>query len=231
MKKLLVMLLIICMAVSMAACSNGNNDTTQSPASANGDDPVAENNTSQENGGATTETNGSNILVAYFSRTGEQYGVGVIEKGNTAIVADMIAEETGADTFEILPADDYYPTTYKELTEVAQQEKNENARPAIKDEIIDFSDYDTVFIGYPNWWGDMPMIVYTFLESYDFDGKTVIPFCTHAGSGLSGTEGTMKSKLSGATVETGLAVTGATAQNDQDSARTAVESWLSKLGY
>ncbi|MCH5213272.1 MAG: flavodoxin [Oscillospiraceae bacterium] len=231
MKKLLVMLLIICMAVSMAACSNGNNDTTQSPASANGDDPVAENNTSQENGGATTETNGSNILVAYFSRTGEQYGVGVIEKGNTAIVADMIAEETGADTFEILPADDYYPTTYKELTEVAQQEKNENARPAIKDEIINFSDYDTVFIGYPNWWGDMPMIVYTFLESYDFDGKTVIPFCTHAGSGLSGTEGTMKSKLSGATVETGLAVTGATAQNDQSSARTAVESWLSKLGY
>ena len=231
MKKLLVMLLIICMAVSMAACSNGNNDTTQSPALANGDDPVAENNTSQENGGATTETNGSNILVAYFSRTGEQYGVGVIEKGNTAIVADMIAEETGADTFEILPADDYYPTTYKELTEIAQQEKNENARPAIKDEIINFSDYDTVFIGYPNWWGDMPMIVYTFLESYDFDGKTVIPFCTHAGSGLSGTEGTIKSKLSGATVETGLAVTGATAQNDQSSARTAVESWLSKLGY
>ncbi len=88
----------------------------------------------------------------YFSRTGEQYGVGVIDKGNTAVVAGMIAEKTGADMFEILPETDYYPYTYNELTDIAKKEQSENARPAIRGELPDLSQYDTIFIGAPVWW-------------------------------------------------------------------------------
>ena len=130
----------------------------------------------------------SDVLVVYFSRTGEQYGVGVIDKGNTAIVAEMIAEETGADTYEILPAEDYYPYTYDELCDVAKQELNDNAKPEIKGSLPDLSGYQTIFIGAPVWWGDWPMIMYTFFEgeSDGLAGKTLIPFSTHAGSGLSG---------------------------------------------
>ena len=128
----------------------------------------------------------SDTLVVYFSRTGEQYNVGVIDKGNTAIVAEMIAEETGADLFEILPEEDYYPDTYDALTDVAKQEQNENARPAYKGDVPDLSGYSTVFIGAPVWWGDWPMILYTFFEKEDLSGKTLIPFSTHEGSGLAG---------------------------------------------
>ncbi len=101
-----------------------------------------------------SQTADSKTLVLYFSRTGEQYTVGVIEKGNTAIVAEMIAEKTGADSFEILPADDHYPMTYKELTDVAKREQNENARPAYAGTLPDLTQYDTIFIGAPVWWGD-----------------------------------------------------------------------------
>ena len=106
-----------------------------------------------------SEKSGSNILVLYFSRTGEQYNVGVIEKGNTAIVAEMIGETTGADLYEILPADDHYPMTYKELTDVGLQEQRDGARPAYAGELPDFENYDTIFIGAPVWWGDWPMIM------------------------------------------------------------------------
>ena len=169
------------------------------------------------------------ILVAVFSRADENYNVGVIEKGNTLIVAEMIAEATGAEIFEIRPAKPY-PKNYKEAIDVAKTEQAERARPAMAED-KDISGYDTIFLGYPNWWGDMPMIVYTFLEGRDFSGKTVIPFCTHEGSGLSGTEGTLKRMLSGATVLKGLALRGATAQRSQDEARRSVTSWLKGLGF
>lgn len=106
----------------------------------------------------------TDILVVYFSRTGEQYGVGMIDKGNTAIVADMIIEQTGADAFEILPQEDYYPYTYDKLTDVAKKELNDKARPAYAGEVPDLSQYSTIFIGAPVWWGDWPMILYTFLK-------------------------------------------------------------------
>ena len=121
---------------------------------------------------------GSDILVVYFSRTGEQYTVGVIDKGNTAIVAEMISEETGADLFEVIPEDDHYPMTYSELTDVAKQEQKDNARPAYAKDVPDLSQYSTIFIGAPVWWGDWPMIMYTFFENNaeGLSGKTVIPF-------------------------------------------------------
>ena len=174
---------------------------------------------------------GSRVLVVYFSRVGEQYEVGVIDKGNTAVVAEAIADATGADTYEILPADDHYPMTYAELTDVAKQEQGENARPAMAGELPDLSGYDTVFIGAPVWWGDWPMICYTFFESADLTGKTVVPFSTHAGSGLSGFDTKLRSAVPGCTVGEGLAIRGANCQSDPDGVRSEVESWLAGLGY
>ena len=170
--------------------------------------------------GSTTES-GKKVLVAFFSRTGENYGVGVIEKGNTHMIADMIAEEMDADTFEIARVAPY-PEAYRDCTDEAQAEKAADARPELTATVDNFDDYDVIFLGYPIWWGDMPMPVYMFLESYDFSGKTVIPFCTHAGSGLSGTVQTLKDKLAGATVLDGRAIAGTTAQNSQDEARQSV---------
>ena len=167
------------------------------------------------------------ILVAFFSRAGENYAVGHIEKGNTHIIAEMIAAETDGDLFHIEPVTPY-PDDYTECTEVAKQELNVKARPAIKGD-IKVEDYDIIFIGYPNWWGDMPMPVYTFIEKHSWQGKTVIPFCTHEGSGLSGTENKLKAACKGATVLKGLAVRGATAQNAQAQAKESVNNWLGKL--
>lgn len=169
------------------------------------------------------------ILVAFFSRAGENYAVGHIEKGNTHIIAEMIAAETDGDLFHIEPVTPY-PDDYTECTEVAKQELNVKARPAIKGD-IKVEDYDIIFIGYPNWWGDMPMPVYTFIEKHSWQGKTVIPFCTHEGSGLSGTENKLKAARKGATVLKGLAVRGATAQNAQAQAKESVNNWLGKLKY
>lgn len=175
-----------------------------------------------------TESSGSDILVVYFSRTGEQYNVGVIEKGNTAIVAEMIIEETGADSFEILPEEDYYPYTYDELTEVAKKEQNENARPAYTGEVPDLSGYNTIYIGSPVWWGDWPMIMYTFFEDNKdaLAGKTLLPFNTNGGSGLSGFDTKLADTCPDSIVGEGLAIKGADAQNDQDSVRDAVSEWI-----
>ena len=178
-----------------------------------------------------TDTVGSGVLILYFSRTGEQYTVGDIDKGNTAIVAEMIADKTGGDLFEVLPKEDYYPYTYDELTDVAKQEQNDNARPEYKDELPELSQYDTVFIGAPVWWGDWPMIMYTVFENNDFAAKTLIPFSTHEGSGLSGFDKKLASACPDSTVAEGLAIRGNDAQNDQDGVRESVDDWLSGLGY
>ncbi len=181
-------------------------------------------------GGTDTATDTENdILVAFFSHTGENYNVGFIEKGNTHIIADMIAGETGADIFEIRTVNTY-PDSYKECLDVAKQEQKDNARPEIVDPPEDLDGYDTVFIGYPIWWGDMPMAVYTFLEKYDFSGKTVIPFSTSEGSGLSGTESTIGNICSGASVSDGFTINGSTAQKDRDEAESKVKKWLNGLG-
>jgi flavodoxin len=167
-------------------------------------------------------------LVVYFSHTGENYAVGNISEGNTAIIAKMIANTTGSDTFEIVPSKDY-PKTYKECTDVAKDEQKKNARPAYKGD-VDTSAYDTIYIGYPIWWGDMPMVVYAFLEKHDLNGKTIIPFCTYEGSGVSGTDSAIKRLYKNAAVKSALAVRGATAQNKRNEAQKAVDEWLGKIG-
>lgn len=172
----------------------------------------------------TNDMENRKTLVVFFSRTGENYAVGNIKKGNTHIIAEMIAEETKGTLFQVEPIK-AYPEDYNQCTEVAKYEVESNARPAIKGDIA-VVDYDVVYIGYPNWWGDMPMPVYTFIEKHDWHGKTVIPFCTHEGSGLSGTESRIKKACEGAVVLKGLAIRGATAQNSQEKARKAVTDWL-----
>ena len=176
---------------------------------------------------------GSDILVVYFSRTGEQYAVGVIDEGNTAIVAKMIGEQTGADLFELLPAGDRYPMTYAALTDVAKKEQNENVRPAYGGEVPDLARYGTIFIGAPVWWGDWPMILYTFFETNAeaLSGKKLVPFSTHEGSGLSGFDRKLSAACPDSTVLKGLAVRGSDAQNRQDAVRRSVIAWLSELGW
>ena len=214
-----------------AAEKTDSQTDTQEPAAAaeNADTTEvkeAEAEAPQEETGTTSDT-----LVLYFSRTGEQYVVGVIDKGNTAIVAEMIAEQTGADLFEVLPADDHYPMTYDALTDVAKQEQNDNARPAYSGELPDLSKYSTIFIGAPVWWGDWPMIMYTVFENNDFSGKTLIPFSTHEGSGLSGFDEKLAGACPNSTVGKGLAIEGNDAQNNQEKARESVSSWLAELGF
>jgi len=168
-------------------------------------------------------------LVTYFSHAGENYNVGVIEEGNTAKLAKVIAEQTGAELFEIVPVVDY-PQSYDECLEVATAEQREGVRPEYVGDIENWDQYDTVFIGYPIWWGEIPNIVYTFMENLDFAGKTVIPFNTHEGSGQSHSQRDIENALPDATVLQGLAVRGATAQNDADATAKAVSDWLSGLG-
>ena len=176
-------------------------------------------------GAATAE----GALVAYFSRAGENYNVGVIEEGNTAKLAKIIAEQTGATLFEIVPTV-AYPQSYDECLEVASEEQRTDARPEYLGDVEGWDAWDTVFIGYPIWWGEMPNIVYTFLEAHDFAGKTVIPFNTHEGSGQAGTQKDIERALPGATVLKGLAVQGAKAQSDPDGTARAVSDWLVGLG-
>ena len=175
-------------------------------------------------------TQNNKVLVVYFSRTGEQYSVGNIKEGNTAIVAKMIADKTGADLFEIKLVNDTYPASYTALTKAAQQEKGANARPEVAGKVSNFDDYGTVFIGCPNWWGDLPMAVYTFMEQYDWSGKKVAPFVTHEGSGLSSIPSSIK-KTTKADVLSGFALYGHEAQNERESAKLKVDAWLKKLGF
>ena len=199
---------------------------------------LAENEQAISNGDKAEENTNKNtekinkILIAYFSRADENYNVGNVDVGNTEIMARFIKDYLGdkADSFKIDPVK-AYPTNYKECTEVATEELNSKARPEFKNaSSLNMDNYDTIFIGYPIWWGDVPMIINTFLEKYDFSGKTIIPFNTHEGSGNAGTFNSIKNKMKSSNVNTkGLAIQGKTAR--QESSRSTVENWLKGLGY
>ena len=169
-------------------------------------------------------------IVIDFSHTGENYSVGNITEGNTAKVAKEIARQTGAAIHEIKEAEPY-PVKYNACIDRAKKELQAKARPAIQGEIPDLSSCDAIYIGYPNWWGDAPMVVYSFLEKAKIDGKTILPFCTHEGSGLGSTARNLAKAFPKAKVEQkGLAMRGATAQKDADAVKKAVAEWLKSLG-
>lgn len=151
----------------------------------------------------------SKKLVAYFSHKGENYSRGNIiqlEKGNTEKVAEIISHILGADIFEII-TEEKYPSKYDKCIETAKKELRE---------------YDTIFIGYPNWWGTMPMPVWTFLEGKDFNHKKILPFCTHEGSGMGRSESDIKKLANGAEVLKGLAIVG----SDVNTSEKQIKNWL-----
>ncbi len=235
-KKLLMLILSGAMLLGLAACgSAAPTQATPVPAPETAaatptEAPAEATEAPTEDIPVPAET-GRGTLVIYFSRTGEQYTVGVIEKGNTAIVAEMVAEKTGADLFEVLPAEDNYPMTYDALLDVARQEQRDKIRPTYKGQLPDLTAYDTVFIGAPVWWGDWPMILYTVFENNDFSGKRLVPFSTHEGSGLSGFDRKLSAACPDSEILPGLAVRGNDAQNRPDAVRESVNGWLAGLGY
>ena len=171
----------------------------------------------------------AHVLVVFFSNAGENYNVGVIEEGNTAKMGKIIVEQMSADVFELVPVVPY-PEDHASCLDVATEEQRSDARPEYEGEIENWDQYDTVFIGYPIWWGEIPNIVYTFMEAYDFTGKTVIPFNTHEGSGQAHSQRDIEGLLTSATVLKGLAVRGSKAQNDADGTGADVANWLKSIG-
>ncbi len=177
--------------------------------------------------GKVSAATNEKILVVYYSRTGEEYGLGNITKGNTAIIAELIAQKTGGDLFEIKPVTPY-PDSYEECKKVASREKATKARPPFIGN-VDISGYDIIFCGYPIWYGDAPQIVYTFLEGHDFSGKKIVPFCTHGGSGLSSTDQNIMLTCPTAKILQGFAIQGSIAQNNPSKAAELVDNNLKKL--
>ena len=166
-------------------------------------------------------------LVVYFSKAGEQWlnnGLGVIEVGNTEKVAKMIADIEKADIFKIETVKEY-PKGYYECCDVAKIELQNQDRPELKEYLPNIDDYETIYIGYPCWWGTYPMAVATFLEKYDFKGKNIRPFCTHEGSGMGRSEKDLKIALPTANVQQGLAIRGHTV----DTAKQTIQSWIDSL--
>lgn len=253
MKKMLSVIIVGILIFSLAGCGGNNADSGRDSAAENentisqetaGDgenvsEPASENE-AEESGqpelessmaeqdtadlessvttGLETEPaagDGSNALVVYFSWS-----------GNTENVANAIAEQTGADVFEIVP-EEVYTSDYNALLDIATEEKESGARPAIAGSIEDISQYDVIYVGYPNWWSDMPMILYTFFDSYDLSGKTIAPFCTSGGSGLSNTVNSIKELEPAAEVLEGLHI-GSSSASDPGN---AVSDWLGRLGF
>lgn len=150
-------------------------------------------------------------LIVFFSRKGQNYINGTIQnvtKGHVKTVAEFIQNTVGGDMFEIKTVKPY-PRDYHKCTNVAQKELLNNSRPTLLPCPENLDKYDNIFVGFPNWWGTMPMAVFSFLEKYDFTGKTVIPFCTNAGSGFGNSEHDLKRICVGANVKQGLAIPGA----------------------
>ena len=163
-------------------------------------------------------------LIAYFSRRGENYVSGKLKElsvGNTEVAAGMLQQLTGADLFQLEPVHEY-PKSYNACIDEAQADQRRDARPELKRYPESLDGYDTIYLGYPNYWGTMPMPVFTFLEHFDFSGKTILPFCTHEGSGLGHSEADIRRLCHGAKVGKGLAIHGTAVCREE----RALEAWI-----
>ena len=226
-KKIIALVIVIILLVILGGIAfwvtNNNQENTNNETENNTLNEQTDNNnennannintTDTENGNENTET--GKVLVLYFSQS-----------GNTEAVANFIHNAVGGDIIK-LETETPYPSDYDELVDYAQEEQRENARPVLSTKIDNIDEYDTIFLGYPNWWGDMPMPIYTFLDEYDLSGKTIAPFITHGGSGLSGTPENIKEEEPNATVTEGLAVNGSNSRNSQ----STVNNWLTEIGF
>lgn len=165
-------------------------------------------------------------LIIYFSRAGNNYsneGIKYIEIGNTEVIANYIKKYADADIFKIEPLNEY-PLDYTECTEVAKDELNDNARPELKEYLEDISEYDIIYLGFPNWWSTLPMPVWTQLEKLNFEGKTIKPFVTHEGSGFGRSESDIKKLCPGAKIKKGLSIQGSFVKESEDK----VKIWINE---
>jgi flavodoxin len=163
-------------------------------------------------------------LIAFYSRKGNNYVGGKIMSlsiGNTEVIAQKIHALTSGELFEIKTVKPY-PEDYTETTEVSRNELKNKARPLLSATVSNMDSYDTIYLGYPNWWGTMPMAVFTFLETYNFAGKTIVPFCTHEGSGLSNSERDIKHLCKDSKVLSAIAIRGSLVSK----ADNEVKIWL-----
>ncbi len=166
------------------------------------------------------------VLIVFFSHAGENYAVGNIKVGNTKLVADEIQKVTGGDEFEIV-AERNYDMPYGSLTKLAKEEQERNEKPAFKGEVKDIDQYSTVFIGGPVWWGTYPQVMFSFFDKYDLNGKTIIPFTTHEGSGLGYVVEDLKKLYPNATFKEAFSIYGHETRNDL----SKVSKWMKSLGY
>jgi len=166
------------------------------------------------------------VLIVFFSHAGENYAVGNIKVGNTKLVADEIQKVTGGDEFEIV-AERNYDMPYASLTKLAKEEQERNEKPAFKGEVKDIDQYSTVFIGGPVWWGTYPQVMFSFFDKYDLNGKTIIPFTTHEGSGLGNVVEDLKKLYPNATFKEAFSIYGHEIRNDL----SKVSKWMKSLGY
>jgi flavodoxin len=165
----------------------------------------------------------SKALIIFFSRAGENYNVGIVDKGNTEMIVDYITQVTKIKSFKINP-ETQYPINYTQTIEIARSEKNSNARPKIKDPLTNIDNYDTILLGYPIWHTNLPNIVMTQLELLNFEGKTIYPFNTHEGSGTGNSIDDIKKVVPKAVVKNGFALRGQNARKEEY--RTEIETWL-----
>lgn len=229
MKKFISLITVFTLLFCLAACGSNQaaseRNTSQQPSDATQNQPSESNNTSaapdSSKGTApsesemTKEEGKTKTLIVYFSCT-----------GNTKAVAEKIVALTGADVYEIVPQTPYTNAdlNYNNSGCRANKEMNDpSARPAIGSKAVDISSYDTIIIGYPIWWGTMPRIINTFLDRYDLSGKTILPFCTSGGSGISKSVSDIKAAEPSAQVKGGLK-----AEGPSDS---AISRWLSENGF
>lgn len=225
MKKITAILLSALLAFSLAACGNSNQNTTEPTDGSTGNTEIS----------GVAETGGGNVLIAYFSVM-ETDGVDTVAGasrvavngevlGNNEYIAQIIQRETGGTLFAI-ETEQEYPTAHDPLLDFAYNEKSDDARPELAARIENFNNYDVIFLGYPNWNADLPMPLYTFLEEYDFSGKTIIPFTTHGGSGFSGTVQTISElQPNAAVIDDGLSIS----RNNVSGAEEDVVDWVNGL--
>ena len=216
MKKILLLSVVFAMAIVSMACGSGNEEI-------DGTTGATEQTGNDGDGKASGK-----MLVVYFSRAGENWQVGVVERGNTAIMVDYIKDLADVDVFEIEPANPY-PEGYEDTKTVATAEFNNGTRPPIKTDCGSLADYETIFIGGPVWWARPPMIFRTFFEAHpELDGKTIIPFGTHGGSGVGSYQTLIREYYPNATILESLGISGSSIRNSSE--KTTVANWLKRLG-
>ena len=220
-KKMLMIGILAFMAVGLGACGNSDSssesDKKETVSVAPEDESSAGNESSTSNESSIEkkdEASEANVLIAYFSWS-----------GNTRQLAEMIQEQAGGELFEI-ESETTYTDDINALSGIALQEQRDDIRPALKSTVEDMDQYDVIFIGFPNWWNNMPMPVFTFLEEYDFSGKTVIPFTTYGNGGWGRSIGSIQEALPESDVLDGLAVQ----EHELKDALTEVAEWVQGLG-